>query len=144
MSPSLTSPTLVASINARTAFVYRSSDNRSRIDELLGLALACLTRQLKPFLLLSLTADFHSSPRGLAHSCPHNSLISFFHAEHSLKRYSLLCLPLPHHQHTSVPIHPHLSLRKGTIIACPFKSWKKIVATPAERGSDSWPGTCRG
>ena len=43
-TPSLTSPTLVALRNARTASVYRSSDNRSRIDVLLGLALACLTR----------------------------------------------------------------------------------------------------
>ena len=51
-TPSLTSPTLVFSKNSRTASVYLSSDGRSRIDVLLGLAVAYLTLYPKPFLLL--------------------------------------------------------------------------------------------
>ena len=39
----LTSPTLVLLKKFRTASVYRLSDNKSLIDVLLGLALACLT-----------------------------------------------------------------------------------------------------
>ena len=50
--PALTSPTLVVPKNSRTASTYLSSDSRSRIDVLLGLALACLILWPKPFLLL--------------------------------------------------------------------------------------------
>ena len=48
---SLTLSPLIAP-KTRTASVYRSSDSRSRIDLLLDLPLACLTRKRKPFLLL--------------------------------------------------------------------------------------------
>ena len=41
--PALTSPTLALLKKVRTASVYRSSDKRSLIDVLLGLARACLT-----------------------------------------------------------------------------------------------------
>ena len=60
----------------------------------------------------------------------HNSLISFVHAVHSLKRCSLLCLPLLHHQHKSVLTYPHLSFKKGAINVCPLRSWKNLLATP--------------
>ena len=52
MTPSLTSPTLVLSKKAKTASVYLSSDISSLTVVLLGLALACLTLNPKPLLLL--------------------------------------------------------------------------------------------
>ena len=58
----------------------------------------------------------------------HSSLISLVHAVRSLKRCFLFCLPFSHHQQVSLSVHLHLSLRKGTIIAWPLKSWKYLDA----------------
>ena len=101
IAPSLTSPTHVAPRKTRTTSVYRSSDSRSRIVALLGLALACLTGKPKPLLLLK---KFSRPSVRLSEASPtlaHSSRISFVHAVRSLKRCSLLCPPLSRHQQVS-------------------------------------------
>ena len=73
--------------------------------------------------------DASVRPRDASPTLVHSSRISFFHAVHSLKRYSLLCLPLLHHQHTSLSVHLHFSLRKSAVVAYPLRSWKHLAAT---------------
>ena len=85
IAPPLTSLTLVAARKANTASVNLSSDSRSLIDVLLGLALACLTLNPKPFLLLKGSLVLLLSPEA-SPTALHSSLISFVHAVHSLKR----------------------------------------------------------
>ena len=118
-----------------TASVYRSSDSRSRINVLLGLALACLTRNPKPFLLLKEpplpSIRFPEASPTVAHSCN----ISFVQSVHSFKRCSLLYRPLLHHQQTSLSVHPHPPPRKGVDIAFPPKSWKYLAATRLGAGA---------
>ena len=124
ITPSLTSPTRAAFRKVRTASVFRSSESKSRIVVLLGLALACLTRKPKPLLLLGVLPPPSDAPL-LPDASPtffHSCLISFVHTVHSLKRCFLLCLPLLHHQHSSLSIQLCLSLRKGAITAWPPRS----------------------
>ena len=118
MTPFLTSPTLVSLKKPNTASVYLLFDNNSLIDVLLGLALACLTPYPKPFLLLRGPLSSSLFPDNLPTSV-HSFLISFFQKLHSLKRCSLLCLPLSHHQQMSVSVHPHRSFKKGERILSP-------------------------
>ena len=106
IAPSLTSPTRVAPKKSSTASVCRPSDSRSRIDALLGLALACLTRKPKPFLLLKQPPFSSAHPPEASPTAAHSSRISFVHAVHSLKRCSLLCLPLLHHHARPSPPLP--------------------------------------
>ena len=107
----------------RNPAVYRSSDSRSRIDAFLSLALASLIRKPKPFLLLSRPPLTSERPPEASPTVAHSSRISFVQAVHSLKRCSLLCLPFSHHQQMSLSVHPHFSLRKRAIMACPLRSW---------------------
>ena len=92
--------------------MYFSLDKSSLTVMLLGLALACLTWKPKPFLLLKgLSIPFSLSLfPDMFPAFSHSSLISSFHAPHSLK-CSLLYLPPSHHQHLSVSVHPHLLFR---------------------------------
>ena len=96
---------------------------------LLGLALACPTWKPKPLLLFR-GASYPLLLPEIFPTSLHNSLISLSHLLHSLKRWSLLCLPPSHHQHASVSVHPYLSLMKGAIMAWPLSSWKYRDATP--------------
>ena len=126
MTLALTSPTFVPSKNLRTASVYRSFDSKSLTDVLLGLARACLTLYPKPFLLLK-GSSVCSLPPEASLTAVHSSLISVVQALHSLKRCSLLCLPLLHHQQPSESVQPHLSFRKEAVIAWPLSSWKNLA-----------------
>ena len=109
---------------------------------LLGLALACRTRKPKPFLLLSLSPLVSEHPPEACPTAVHKPRISLVHAVRSLKRCSLLCLPLSHHQQMSLSVHPHLSLRNAAIMACPDRSWKYLAATRfgARRSCGLMPG----
>ena len=130
VAPSLTSPTLVASRKDKTTSVYLLSDNKSPTDVLLGLALDSLTRKPTPFILLYWSPPDPDLPPDAAPTAVQSSRISLVHIVRSLKRCSLLCLPLLHHRHVSVSVHPHLSRRKGAIIAWPLRRWKNLAATP--------------
>ena len=112
IAPALTSPTLVSRKNLRTASLYRSFANKSLTDVLLGLARACLTLYPKPFLLLKGSSACSLFPDSFP-TAVQSSLISVVQALHSLNRRSLLCLPLLHHQQTSVSVHPHLPQEGG-------------------------------
>ena len=151
ITPALTSPTLVLSRKSKTAPVYLPSVKSSLTDMLLGLALACLTWNPKPLLLskgLLLPSSLSLFP-DMFPTAVHSSLISFSHALHSLNRCSLLYLPSSHHQHLSDLVHPHLSFKKGAIIACPLSNWKNLAATlflaalntGRMPGRAPWPGT---
>ena len=106
ITPSLTSSTRVAP-KTITASVYRSSDSRSRIDVLLGLALACLTQKPKPLLLLkrlrmilpALLMPLRPLPKALVSPC-------LCRAHYLFKEMLPACLLLSHHQQMSVLIHP--------------------------------------
>ena len=122
--------------------MYRSSDSKSHIVVLLGLDLACRTREPKPFLLLSLSPLVSERPPEACPTAVHKPRIFLVYAVHSLKRCFLLCLPLSHHQQMSLSAHAHLSLRNGAIMACPGRSWKYLAATRfgAQRSCSLMPG----
>ena len=146
ITPALTSPTFVTPKKAGTASVYRLSGSKSLIIVLLGLALACLTLKSKPFQLLkgslvvSLTLE-------IIPTAVHNSLISFVHAVHSLKRCSRLCLPPLHHQQTSESVHPHSPSKRGyhCVTAQQLEEPGRYpLGIPPQLGADAWSQCRRG
>ena len=114
MTPSLTSPTRDSFRKTRTASAHRSSNSRSHIAVLRGIALACLTRKPEPLLLLSKPPLTSDRPPEACPTAPHNPRISLVQAVPSLKRCSLICLLL-HRQQMSLSAHPYFPPRKGTI-----------------------------
>ena len=121
--PRLSHPHLVDLRKNNTAFRNLSSANGSLIVVLPGPALPSHTPYPNPFFPLYTCERLDSPLSALATPTSfHSLLISFFHALHSLKQCSLVCLPLPHHKHVSDSTHPNLSVRKGANIACPLAS----------------------
>lgn len=123
MTFSSISLTHVAFWKARATFVYRPSDNKSRIVVLLGLPHPVLGLA-EAFLLLSELSPPSVRLSDASPTFPHSPQISPIRGVHSLKRYSLLCLPLLHNPHVTVRPLP-LSLEEGR---CPGVAAQELEA----------------
>ena len=102
-------PTPVFPKTSNTASVKISFSKRPLIATLLGLLHAFHTLYPKPFLLLKGSPFSPFLFQEIFPTFSHKTGISFSHPLHSLKRWSLVCLPFLHHQQESGPAHFHFS-----------------------------------
>ena len=122
ITPSLTCPTFVTFRNSTTASVYLSSPKSSLIVVLPGPLFPFLTPYPKPFFPFSTWPSLLSERHTPSLTAFHSSLISFFHALHSLNKCSLVCVADPHYQQTPDSVQCNLSLKNGAVRARPLAS----------------------
>ena len=129
MTPGLTLPTPVHSRKFNTASTNLSPDKSFLAEYCPARPPSCPSRSKNPCVLCIFLPQKCPRSNQKFPTSVHSFLISSFHILHSLKRCSLVCLPLPHHQHPSDSTQPNFSFKKGAIIACPEESWKREASS---------------